>query len=110
MTVAAQVAFANLALSAKLHKLLDRLSGAHAEEQLFNTELESALSQLEREHPALREEARTTELELLKRDLESLEELYWAYREKERLPEDAATRFEKVFATLKEKIKEKGLT
>ncbi|MBR9692461.1 hypothetical protein GOV07_00860 [Candidatus Woesearchaeota archaeon] len=111
MTTAANYTFASLALSAKLHKLLDKMGASDgvAQDSAFNAELEQALDTLEGQ-PSMRDEARHLELMLLKRDFEALEELYTSYKEKEKLPATATEKFEAAFTAIKDKIKEKELT
>ncbi len=112
MPEVAKLAFSSLALAAKMHRLLDGLGMERnlARDLAFDLDLQHALDTLDGTNPAVREETKHLELEILKRDFEALERLYWTYREKSKFPEDAARRFERVFIEISAKIKEKELT
>lgn len=112
MPEVAKLAFSSLALAAKLHRLLDGLGMERslAQDFAFDVGLQRALDTLDAKHPVVREETKHLELELLKRDFDALEHLYQDYKEKAKLPEEAAQRFNRVFADISEKIKEKELT
>lgn len=112
VSTVAKYTFASLALSAKLHRMLERLSTLHQarEEQAFDTELEEALETIVREDPPLRDEARHEELRLLERDVAALEQLYHSYVERQFFSPDTVERFDRIFTHIKEKIEEKKLT
>jgi hypothetical protein len=111
---AARYAFATLAVSAKLHRLLDTVGGQQERQREqaleFDDHLASALRELEqREEPPVRREARHAELSLIKRDFDRVEQLYKGYREHEQLPETVAQRFDRIFSDIREKIRQKEL-
>jgi|GEM_PF-2671435 len=111
-TIVARHAFATLALSAKLHRLLDVIGERHArayehEVQGFDRHLDDALQRLEVASP-VRKEARLEEFSLLKHDFAEIERLYGEIRQS--VPETAAQRFDRIFSEIQEKIKEKELT
>ena len=107
---AAKYAFTTLAVSAKLHRLLDSMGGQRTGEEglTFDTHLSEALHQLEqRNNSPLRREARHEELTLIKRDFGAVEQLYQEYKERSHLSETMAQRFDRIFSEINEKIKQK---
>ncbi len=112
-TEAARYAFASLALSGRLHRLLDRMGERqhrrHAQDVLaFDAELDSALSKIARKAPAVGDDAHGMELSLIRQDFEEIERLYAAYKERDAVPEGVAQRFDRIFDGIREKLKEKG--
>ncbi len=111
-TTIARHAFASLAMSAKLHRILDDVGSRHrrAHAETFEASMDRALHELERKHHgALRKEARNFELTRIKRDLDEAERLYRLLPDGE-LSLDARDRLNELFARLREKISEKELT
>ncbi len=112
-TEAARYAFASLALSGRLHRLLDRMGERqhrrHAQDILaFDAEIDGALARIERKEPAIRDDARGMELSLIRQDFEEIERLYAAYKARNEVPESVAQRFDRVIDGIREKLKEKG--
>jgi|GEM_PF-4550747 len=112
-TLSAKYAFSNLALSAKLHKLLGQLehqrqARQHHQTQQFDDEIGKALHQLERKkYWPVQEEVRTEKLRLLRNELEQIETLFASIRAKEEIPAPMAAQLEETFENLREKIREK---
>ncbi len=109
MTAMSKYALSSLALSAKVHKLLDQMGSfdVNAQDQAFDSELAQALHKIERHNKPLRSEARHLEIQMIRRDFDALEQLWLSY--KERLDPIAVQGFEKTFKDIKKKIKEKEL-
>ncbi len=129
MTTVARHAYATLALSAKLHKLLDSVShrrtrprrGAVAafEERIAAT-IDSLPANQHSPHQAghhgsrcetgnevLSTNARIRELTLLRRDLEELETIYAALKRTEGFSDGVGARFDELFAQITAKLNEK---
>lgn len=110
MSIVAQHAFSTLALSAKLHKLLDSMDGGRhrGDHVAFDAELNRTLTTLET--GPLREEARLVELELLRKDFEKVEELYRLYKQVGTITPEVGDRLDKVFSGIRGKIEEKRIS
>ena len=111
MSTIANVTLASLALSAKLHSLLDGMgiASTSTEHGLFDQELQHALDKLEDKHPAVEDEAQLQQRALLQRDFEALIKLYDAYKEADKLSHEDIVRFDPVFQKLSQKLKEKKI-
>jgi hypothetical protein len=111
---AARYAFVTLAVTAKLHRLLDTVGGQQERQREqaleFDDHLASTLHELEqRDESPVRREARHAELSLIKGDFDRVEQLYRAYREHTLLSKTTAERFDRIFSDIREKISQKEL-
>jgi hypothetical protein len=109
---AAKYAFATLAVTAKVHRLLDKVGSQQARqrEQTFDDNLTSTLRELEQhEEPPAQRDTRHDELSSIKRDFDKVEQLYKGYKKHEHLPETVAQRFDRIFSDIREKIRQKEL-
>lgn len=120
-TTIARVAFANLAVSAKLHRLLDaageRQNARSASDLLaFDAQVTDTLHTLDAQAgkataaTPFGDVDRHRELLSIKRDLDAIERLYLDYARKESLPETVAERFERIFSELRAKVNEKEVS
>lgn len=117
VTTVSRHAFVTLTLSAKLHKLLDlagnRQQHTHkAAIDAFDKEVGKALNNLHSQptkNSSQPTKNRSDALRLLKADFDVLEHLYHDMCEHRVLSESVTEKFDRIFATLSEKIKEKEL-
>lgn len=108
----ARTAFVTLVMSAKLHKVLDKMREFNAKHHArrvrsFDRELDATLKDLELDTGVIGDEARKVELEMIAHDLADVEELYRAWVRKGGLSSETAQRFEKMIASLRHRLNEK---
>jgi hypothetical protein len=110
MTTAAHYAFSVLALSAKVHRLLDRVGEAHerrrkAEGLAFDDHIAAAVQKL---LPDVQQ--RQVELAGLREELALLEHSFHELKAQQPLPKNIILRFEMLIAKLQQQIAVKELT
>lgn len=106
MNSLARYAFSSLALSAKLHKLLDTLNNKKSGS--FDNDLEQALEVLDSDSP-LREEAKLEVLFRVKQEFKKLEKHYELLVKEQDLPIETITKLESLLDEIREQIKEKEI-
>ena len=99
MTTLAKYAYAVFSLNSKLHTLLDDMKPVE-EHHAFSEHMDDIVQ-------SISNNSRKEELSELKGEFALLENLYIQLKHKQQLSESATDRFDRIFESIKEKIKEK---